>query len=848
MTVARIGALSAAVFTLLAACGSDGGGPAAYIPTEAGTDGAVDAGLTDGSSGSDGGEGSAPAGPSVVVRGGQLVVDGTPMFLYGGEIHYFRVRDPGFDAAKTQALWQDSIDKMKAAHMNLVTTYLPWDYHSTADGLWDFSGARDVDTFFRIACDAGMKIVAKPGPLITSEWPRGFGTYGAVPKWWKDAFPDALVKKADWSTFTFSPTGDASQSQPTYLDPRYLSAVGAWFDKALPILRKYIERRCIVAVQVDNETNLYWSNRFGDVDYNPVALAHYRKFLAARYGTVGALNAAYGTAYASFAAVAAPVALPTSVTDDVAARDWYEAGLAYVLDYMKTVRGMLEARGVREPEVLFMTNDSPFGVPTRNLLVHDGQTKNSVGLAGLDLYPKQFPTNGEISDQPYQVDYFTKLYAGGNLLYTKDTGGRFAWGAELQGGFYSFPLGIKPTVRPEATDQLLAKAIGHGLKGGAFYTMRGGINLDGSDYDFQAAIGLDGTLRPRYDVMKKWGALLDRWGLALEASDEVEDQVAIVQDARYAVPQAGTNDDVQTMYVNEYPGLFGWLAEAGVNPQVVEAQTAQDLSAYKVVFFLLPRMISPDTAAKLTKFHEGGGALVLLLDRGSMSLSGAASPEVTKLASLFDADANGMYSWPGVGLRSGDANQKLASATGTTRTYWYETFWTPKAPSFTPLVVERTQPLGGDGKVVAWEVTGDGAPHTLIGGHLSSVYNDSAYYGADSGDLDRKRALAAHLAIVTGGASPAVSATGLRETAWARRGRDEKAPLFVFVVSGHAAGTVQIALHSLSRLGLTAATRYTLTEGLSGAPLGTRTGADLAAQGISLQMAPFGTAVVVVQP
>ncbi len=827
------------------ACGSSGDAPATFVPAESGVEAGDGAIVPDALA--DGGE-AAALGPSVVVRGGQLVVDGTPMFLYGGEIHYFRVRDPDFDAAKTQALWQDSIDKMKAAHMNLVTTYLPWDYHSNVQGVWDFKGARDVDKFFQIACDAGMKIVAKPGPLITSEWPRGFGTYGAVPKWWKDAFPDALVKKSDGSTFTFSPTGDATQAQPTYLDPRYLSGVADWFDQVLPIVRKYIDRRCVVAVQVDNETNLYWSNRFGDVDYNPVAVAHYKKFLEARYGTIAALDAAYAKTYASFADVVPPSALPSAVSDDVAARDWYEAGLAYVLDYLKTIRAMLETRGVREPEILFLTNDSPFGVPTRNVLVHDGQTKNQIGLAGLDLYPKQFPTNGEVSDQPYQVDYFTKLYAGSNLLYTKDTGGRFAWGAELQGGFYSFPLGVKPNVRPEATDQLLAKAIGHGMKGGSFYTMRGGLNLDGSDYDFQAAIGLDGSLRPRYDVLKKWGALLSTWGLALEGSDEVEDPVAIVQDARYAVPQAGTNDDVQAMYVNEYPGLFGWLHEAGMNPQVVEAQTTQDFSAFKVVFFLLPKIVGADTAAKLTKFHEGGGTLILLLDRGSAGLDGTASPEVQKLAALFDADPNGMYSWPGVGLRSGDANQKLASGAGTTRTYWYETFWTPKAASFTPLIVERNQPLGGDGRVVAWEVTGDGAPRALLGGYVSSVYNDSAYYGADTGDLTRKRALAQHLAMVVGGAAPAVSAKGLREAAWARRARGVKAPLFLFVVSGHDAGVVDLQLGALDRLGLTPPATYTLTEGLTGAALGTRTGADLGSNGISLQMAAFGTAIVVVQP
>ncbi|MDB4995355.1 MAG: glycoside hydrolase family 35 [Myxococcaceae bacterium] len=797
--------------------------------------------VPDGGDASDGGKTDVdPATRGVFVKDGLLVVDGVKTTLFGGELHYFRIRDPGFDAAKTQALWADSVAKMKAAGMNLVTTYLPWDYHESAAGQWDFTGARDVDRFFQIACDAGMKIVAKPGPLITSEWPRGFGTYGAVPEWWKKAHPGSLVKKSDGSEFTFSPTGDSTQAQPSYLDPAYLASVGTWFDKALPIIAKYIDRRCIVGVQVDNETNLYWSDRFGSVDYSPKALEHWRAFLSTRYGTIGALNTAHGTSYASFAAVVPPAKSPGAVAENVAGRDWYDAGQAYILDYLKTIRSMLEARGIKEPDVLFFTNDSPFGIPLRTVMVHDGRIKNQVGVAALDLYPKQFPTNGEIDDNPFQADYFTKLFAGYNRLYTKDAGS-FSFAAELQGGFYDFPLGVKPTVTPEATDHLLAKTFGHGLRGGALYTIRGGLNLDGSSYDFQAAIGLDGSLRPRYDVLEAWGNLLATTSIA--RADEVEDPIAIVQDAAYAVPQAGTKDDMQSLYTSEYNGVFGWLATAGFNPAVVDAQNVADLARYKVVFFLAPELVDPATARKLTAFHKGGGVLVQMLDTGSRTLLGKSDPDVQALAALFPVDAAGSYSWPGVPLRSGTANQKLTGAEGEVRTYWYETFWTPKAgAAVSPLVFERTQPFGNDGKLVAFETVAGGAPRAFLGGHFASIFNHSDYFAADAAELGRKRALARHL-VQLGGVTPQVTTSSVRESAWAVKSRDTKS-VFVFVVLDHDAATVHVELPGAAALGLVDGATYTVKDLRRGTDLGARTGATLRSSGVDVPLPRFGVAVL----
>jgi len=114
-------------------------------------------------------------GPAYVAFVDALVaIDGTPVFLYGADLHYFRVRDPGYDPGFTEERWIGTLNLMRAAGMNLVSTYAPWDYHQLGPDSWDFTGARDLSKFLDLACARGFHVILKPGPLITGEWPKGF--------------------------------------------------------------------------------------------------------------------------------------------------------------------------------------------------------------------------------------------------------------------------------------------------------------------------------------------------------------------------------------------------------------------------------------------------------------------------------------------------------------------------------------------------------------------------------------------------------------------------------------------------------------------------------------------------
>lgn len=849
----RLGMLGFAL--LLLACGesdgSDGGGSGGASGGAssggASSGGASGAGGTAGTSGSAGSGGG--AGAHVVIEDGELRIDGVPTFLYGGDLHYFRVRDPAFDAAKTEALWVETLDLMVSAGMNLVTTYAAWDYHNAGPGQWDFAGARDVGKFVDLACARGLKVVFKPGPLITGEWPRGFGTFGAVPAWWKQAHPEALARKSNGDLFNYSPTGAADQTQPSYLHPTYLAAVKEWYEKVLGPVKKHLGG-CLVAIQVDNETNLYWGNRFGDVDYSAVALAHYREFLKGKYATIAALNARYGTSHASFDAVLPPSSAPGWTTprkDNPWYADWYWAGQALSAAYLGELRKMLEAEGFKPPDVLLFTNDSPFTLlftdfSLRNVLVHDGPTKNPIGLAGLDLYPKQFTTNKQLMDQPFQPDYFVRLYDQAGDLATGP--GDYAYAAELQGGFYAYPALGQPEVRPAATDQLLARSIGRGLKGGAFYVIRDGLNADGSKYDYQAAIGLAGNTTARFGVMKRWGAFLQKYGTDLLRAKEVRNKVAILTNGLYAAPAGNVLDDMQRLLTVEQPALFGWLAAAGLNPEVLDVRltTPATLAQHKAVFYLNPDFVDDATAQKLVDYVGQGGLLVNFLWPGRVSDAWVASSATTALSSLFSAKDDGFWQWLNAS-REGTVNADYPGFKGELESYWYESQWTPSG-SVTPFLWERTQPFGNDGSVVGWLAQDAGKKRAFIGTHVATRFNQDDYYALPAAEIQRATALAKYLVGVAG-ESAIVDTNGVRQLAWARR---SDARTYLFVINDDAtAKVVHVNLHDLGALGLAAATNYALSEALGGQSLGTKTGSALAASGLDVSLGPESPGVVVLE-
>ncbi|MYW66370.1 beta-galactosidase [Streptomyces sp. SID8379] len=152
-------------------------------------------------------------------------VDGRPVRLLSGALHYFRVHEEQ---------WAHRLRMLKAMGLNCVETYVPWNLHEPRPGEVDDVAA--VGRFLDAAREAGLWVIARPGPYICAEWENG-----GLPHW------------------LTGPLGSRVRSR----DAEFMACVERWFRVLLPqIVERQIDRGgSVIMVQVENEYGSFGSDR-----------------------------------------------------------------------------------------------------------------------------------------------------------------------------------------------------------------------------------------------------------------------------------------------------------------------------------------------------------------------------------------------------------------------------------------------------------------------------------------------------------------------------------------------------------------------------------------------------------
>lgn len=114
------------------------------------------------------GTGKGPRG-EVGVNGVSLLRDGKPWLAVMGEFHYSR-----YPANE----WKQELLKMKAGGITLVSTYVFWIHHEEKEGVWDWSGQRDLRKFVETCGEVGLPVIVRMGP-----WCHGEVRNGGIPEW-----------------------------------------------------------------------------------------------------------------------------------------------------------------------------------------------------------------------------------------------------------------------------------------------------------------------------------------------------------------------------------------------------------------------------------------------------------------------------------------------------------------------------------------------------------------------------------------------------------------------------------------------------------------------------------------
>ncbi len=170
------------------------------------------------------------ASPRFAIGEGDFLLDGKPLQIRCGEIHFARV-PPEY--------WRHRLQAIKAMGLNAVCAYLFWNFHEWREGKFDWRGQRDAAAFCRMAQEEGLWVILRPGPYACAEWEMG-----GLP-WW-------LLKQP----------GDAflRTRSPAFVEParRWLAEVGRIFG---PL--QVTHGGPVLMVQVENEYGFFGE----DLDY-----------------------------------------------------------------------------------------------------------------------------------------------------------------------------------------------------------------------------------------------------------------------------------------------------------------------------------------------------------------------------------------------------------------------------------------------------------------------------------------------------------------------------------------------------------------------------------------------------
>lgn len=161
------------------------------------------------------------------ISGNQFVLDGKPIKIISGAVHYFR---------NMPDTWDDIFLKMKALGLNTVETYTAWNMHEAKKGEFSFDGRLNIKAFIEKAGEHGLMVIVRPGPYICAEW-----EFGGLP-WWLQNEDDIEIRCMN-------------ETYIKYFD-RYLDRL---FDEIRPLL--FTNGGPVIMMQIENEYGYYGDDK-----------------------------------------------------------------------------------------------------------------------------------------------------------------------------------------------------------------------------------------------------------------------------------------------------------------------------------------------------------------------------------------------------------------------------------------------------------------------------------------------------------------------------------------------------------------------------------------------------------
>ncbi len=420
-------------------------------------------------------------------KGDRFFADDKKVFLTSGEIHYWRIR---------RELWTKHLQAAREAGLTTVSTYIPWAWHESEEGVFDFGGdsvpERDLIAWLGLCQEYGLHCVVKPGPFILAEF-RGAG----LPDWFLEKY-GSMVKMRN-SRGEIVPSDGVSLFHDIYLEK-----VRLWYDRIMPFIaeRQLANGGPVIMMQICNEIGVFtWLAN--QADYQPAVRELFIPYLKKRYANIDQLNRDWGTTYPSFAEVLLPPdgKQPcTSRGDRAMDIEWHRFWRSYYGDYLRMLTAMARERGVSVPLYHNLPGwiyGSGYEFPVNITMYEDLFRDRSEIIFGVDHIP-EFLSYRNLHDDRI-INDITMAMQGSKPLFA----------AEFQSGSREFHV----ETNPREMELFYKASIANGLMGWNYYMFSQGKNArrtgySGDTFYWYCPLNSEGEKGTAFPLVQKMNRLI----------------------------------------------------------------------------------------------------------------------------------------------------------------------------------------------------------------------------------------------------------------------------------------------------------------------------------------------------
>jgi beta-galactosidase len=472
-----------------------------------------------------------------------------------------------YPEAWPESQWEKDAAMMQAAGINFVRlAEFSWAKMEPEEGKFDFGW---LDRALKVLNAHGIRAV--------------LGTPTASPPAWLYAkYPDIAAMDENGVRYRFG-----SRRNYCLHSPHFIAATRSIVNA---LAEHYKNHPGVLGWQIDNEVG-------GPYCYDEYCRRAFQDWCRAEYRTLDALNQAWGTifwghTYSAWSQVPLPWNTLYGAHNPSLALDYHRFFSDSTRDYVKLQADMLRELAPGK------------AITTNEMGMFDGvdysELNRQIDFVAWDSYPMfdQDPT-----------DYFSTALSHDLMRGSKNNQNYMVM--EEQGGLPGWTTFWGHQDAPAYYRLWTYQAIAHGADGICYFRWR--TSRYGTEQYWQGVLEQDSYPNARYQIVAQTGKEIEKLTAAVEGSRPASEVAMLVSpDSRWAfhIQPLTKNFD----YNRQLKSYYAAFRRMGVNADVIFP--GDDISNYKILVAPSLFVVDAPLAAKLSKFVEGGGTLVLTYRSG----------------------------------------------------------------------------------------------------------------------------------------------------------------------------------------------------------------------------------------